>query len=104
MVPSIDQHVDWTADCLVHLEGAGRGVIEATAEAERGWTDQVRALGEMTIFPMGNSWYMGRNIEGKPEGFMPFAGGAVLYRQICEGVAQSGYQGFSLGVPATPGR
>jgi len=36
MVPSIEQHVDWIADCLVHLEGAGRGVIEATAEAERG--------------------------------------------------------------------
>jgi cyclohexanone monooxygenase len=50
----------------------------------------------MTIFPKGNSWYMGRNIEGKPDGLMPFAAGTVLYRQICDGVAGRGYQGFTL--------
>jgi cyclohexanone monooxygenase len=103
MVPSIEQHVEWVADCLVHLAGRGIEVIEATAEAEQEWTDQVRALGEMTIFPKGNSWYMGRNIEGKPEGFMPFAGGTVLYRQICDDVAQSGYRGFTLGATSESG-
>src|SRR5205807_1784881 len=96
MVPSIEQHVDWIADCLVHLGDHGLGVVEADESAEKSWTDQVHALGDMTIFPKGNSWYMGRNIEGKPDGLMPFAAGTVLYRQICDGVAQSGYQGFTL--------
>ena len=97
MVPSIEQHVDWIADCLAHLADHGVDVIEAEAAAEREWTDQVHALGDMTIFPKANSWYMGRNIEGKPVGFMPFVGGTVLYRQICDGIAERGYPGFSLG-------
>jgi cyclohexanone monooxygenase len=97
MVPSIEQHVDWIADCLAHLAATGTGVIEASAEAEKEWTDQVHAIGEMTLFAKGNSWYMGRNIEGKPEGFMPFGGGTVLYRQICDDVAAGGYAGFLLG-------
>ncbi len=96
MVPSIEQHVDWIAGCLVRMGEQGAAVIEAEAAAEKEWTDQVHALGEMTIFPKGNSWYMGRNIEGKPEGLMPFAGGAIFYRQICDSVAESGYRGFTL--------
>jgi cyclohexanone monooxygenase len=96
MVPSIEQHVDWIADCLVHMADRGTDVIEADATAEKEWTDQVHALGEMTIFPKGNSWYMGRNIEGKPDGLMPFAGGAVFYRQICDSVAAGAYRGFTL--------
>jgi cation diffusion facilitator CzcD-associated flavoprotein CzcO len=99
MVPSIEQHVEWIADCIAYLAARGVDVIEAEAPAEKEWTDQVHALGEMTIFTHGNSWYMGRNIEGKPEGFMPFAGGTVLYRQICDSVAENGYQGFTIGVP-----
>jgi cyclohexanone monooxygenase len=99
MVPSIEQHVDWIADCLVHLAEQGDDVIEADASAEREWTDHVHALGAMTIFPKANSWYMGRNIEGKPVGLLPFAGGTVLYRQICDGIAQGGYRGFTLGTP-----
>jgi len=96
MVPSIEQHVDWIADCLTYLAEHDLATIEAEESAEKTWTDQVHALGEMTIFPKGNSWYMGRNIEGKPDGLMPFAGGTVLYRQICDGVAAGGYQGFTL--------
>jgi len=80
----------------VYLDEHRLAAIEADESAEKAWTDQVHALGDMTIFPKGNSWYMGRNIEGKPEGFMPFVGGAVLYRQICDGVAQAGYEGFTL--------
>jgi cyclohexanone monooxygenase len=98
MVPSIEQHVEWIADCLAQLVIRGVDVIEADEAAEKGWTHQVHALGEMTIFTEGNSWYMGRNIEGKPEGLMPFAGGTVLYRQICDSVADGGYTGFTLGI------
>jgi cyclohexanone monooxygenase len=57
-------------------------------------------MANATIFPTANSWYMGRNIAGKPEGFMPFAGGTVLYRETCDKVAANGYEGFILGSPA----
>jgi cyclohexanone monooxygenase len=39
---------------------------------------------------------MGANIPGKPRIFMPYIGGVGTYRQICDGVAAKGYEGFSL--------
>jgi acetone monooxygenase len=44
-----------------------------------------------------NSWYTGANIEGKPRRLLSYIGGAANYRQICEEVQQSGYQGFTVG-------
>ena len=96
MVPTIEQHVDWIADCLAYLNEHGVSVMEASAEAEEEWVRNNDAMANMTIFPQANSWYMGRNIEGKAEGFMPFAGGTVLYRQTCDDVAANGYRGFIL--------
>jgi cyclohexanone monooxygenase len=96
MVPSIEQHVDWIADCLRYLRDHGLAVIEADAAAEREWTSLVDVIAGATLMPRANSWYMGRNVDGKPQGFMPFAGGAPGYRQIAASVAADGYRGFTL--------
>jgi len=40
--------------------------------------------------------YLGANIPGKPRVFMPYIGGVGAYRQICDGVAAKGYEGFTL--------
>ncbi|HWM77808.1 MAG TPA: NAD(P)/FAD-dependent oxidoreductase, partial [Methylomirabilota bacterium] len=37
MIVSIEQHVDWIADCLVYLRERGLGGIEASVEAEDEW-------------------------------------------------------------------
>jgi cyclohexanone monooxygenase len=100
MVPTIEQHVDWIADCLRHLRHHDLVAIEADATAEREWTSLVDLIASATLMPRANSWYMGRNIEGKPQGFMPWAGGAPAYRQIADSVAAEGYRGFTL-TPAT---
>jgi cyclohexanone monooxygenase len=39
---------------------------------------------------------MGANIPGKPRIFMPYIGGAGVYRQICDDVAAKGYEGFLM--------
>jgi cyclohexanone monooxygenase len=96
MVPSIEQHVDWIADCVRYLRDHGLAVIEADAAAEREWTSLVDVIAGATLMPRANSWYMGRNVDGKPQGFMPFAGGAPGYRQIAASVAADGYRGFTL--------
>ena len=49
-----------------------------------------------TLYPQANSWYMGANIPGKPQIFMPYIGGVGVYRQICNEVAAKGYEGFAL--------
>jgi hypothetical protein len=39
---------------------------------------------------------MGANIPGKPQVFMPYAGGMAKYRRIAADVAARGYAGFEL--------
>jgi cyclohexanone monooxygenase len=96
MIVSIEQHVDWIADCLVHLRAHGLATIEATLEAEDTWVAHVNEVGHLTLYPRANSWYMGANVPGKPRIFMPYIGGVGTYRQICDDVAARGYTGFTL--------
>jgi cyclohexanone monooxygenase len=96
MIVSIEQHVDWIADCLVHLRAQHRQRIEATAEAEDNWVTHVNEVGHMTLYPLAKSWYMGANVPGKPRIFMPYIGGVGVYRQKCDEVAAAGYAGFTL--------
>jgi cyclohexanone monooxygenase len=96
MIASIEQHVDWIADCLAHLREEGYATMEAEAEAEEAWVKHVNEVADMTLFPRANSWYMGANIPGKPRVFMPYVGGIGLYRQKCDEVAANGYQGYRL--------
>ena len=53
-------------------------------------------VGSLTLFPRANSWYMGANVPGKPRVFLPYIGGVGVFRQKCDQVAASGYEGFSL--------
>ena len=94
MIVSIEQHVDWIADCLAYLREHHRGAIEATVEAEDAWVAHVNEVGHATLYPRANSWYMGANIPGKPRIFMPYVGGVGTYRQTCDRVAADGYEGF----------
>lgn len=96
MLVSIEQHVDWTADCIGELERAGATSIEATVEAQDGWVDHVNEVAGFTLYPTGNSWYLGANIEGKPRVFMPYIAGVEIFRAICDEVAADGYRGFDI--------
>ena len=96
MVLSIEQHVDWIADCLAYLHEHRLVAIEATLDAEDAWIRHVNELSGYTLFPCANSWYVGANIPGKPRGFMPYIGGVGVYRQKCDAVATNGYEGFAL--------
>ncbi len=97
MVVSIEQHVDWIADCLGFLEGRGLDRIEASAGAEDAWGRHVAEIGNATLYPRASSWYVGANIPGKPRVFMPYVGGCGTYRRECEQVVGRGYEGFVLG-------
>jgi cyclohexanone monooxygenase len=97
MIVSIEQHVDWIADCMAHLRAHGRATIEATPESEDAWVDHVNEVGHMTLYPKAASWYTGANVPGKPRVFMPYVGGVGTYRLKCDDVAAKGYEGFRLG-------
>ena len=96
MIVSIEQHVDWIADCVSYLRARGLTTIDATVAAEDAWVAHVNDVGHQTLYPRANSWYMGANVPGKPRVFLPYIGGVGTYRQICDTVAAKGYEGFTL--------
>ena len=97
MLPSIEQHVDFITDCLVSLRGKGIRVIEPTEQAQDDWVRHVGEVAGYTMRSTCSSWYVGANIPGKPQVFMPYIGGLPAYIQRCEAVVRNGYEGFALG-------
>ncbi len=96
MIASIEQHVDWIADCIGHMQNNGFDRIEASPQAEMEWVHHVNQVADSTLYPLANSWYMGANIPGKPRVFMPYVGGYDRYKRHCDTVAAKGYEGFRL--------
>ncbi len=96
MIVSIEQHVDWISDCIGYMCQRDIDCMEATKDAEDDWVTQVNDVANGTLYPQANSWYMGANIPGKPQVFMPYIGGVGVYRQICNDVAEKDYEGFAL--------
>jgi cyclohexanone monooxygenase len=96
MVHSIEQHVNFIADCLAYLRNNKLNMIDSDLEAEERWSEHVREVAERTLFPLADSWYVGANIPGKPRVFLPYVGGIPAYRKTCERVVANGYEGFHL--------
>ncbi len=72
-------------------------MVEPSAEAAREWGERVQAAAKATLlWDAKHSWYFGANVAGKPQVFMPSAGGLNQYRKICEGIAARGYEGFVM--------
>jgi len=95
MVVSIEQHVEWIAACIKHLQDHDKTCIEATEEASASWVLHVNAVADQTLYPSCNSWYLGANVPGKTRVFMPLLG-YPSYVEKCRAVADAGYEGFVL--------
>lgn len=96
MMVSIEQHAEWLHECLLMLRDRDAVSIEPTLVAEDEWVDHVREVGDGTLYPKANSWYMGANVPGKPRVFLPYVGGVGPYRQRCDEVVADGYRGFDI--------
>src|SRR5207248_6710920 len=49
MIVSIEQHVDWIADCLAYLRERGLDTMEARKEAEDNWVAHVNEVAYTTL-------------------------------------------------------
>jgi cyclohexanone monooxygenase len=102
MIASIEHHVDWITDCIGYMRANSLERIEATAEAQGAWTEEVRKVADKTLYPRANSWYMGANVPGKPRVFLAYVGGLDIYSARCSQVAEQDYSGFKF-TPAPKG-
>ncbi|WP_436903279.1 flavin-containing monooxygenase [Halovenus halobia] len=97
MPVSIEQHVDWIADCIEYMQSEGYEYIEPQSAAAERWVSQTNMLADQMLFSEAESWYRGANVPDKPRVFTPFPGGVETYRRECERVVENGYEGFEFG-------
>jgi cation diffusion facilitator CzcD-associated flavoprotein CzcO len=93
---SIEQHVEWVADCIEHLRDRQIAMISARPDAEDEWWNHVQDLSRCSIYEQADSWQIGANVPGKSRVFMAYVGGLAEYREHCDSVARGGYVGFEL--------
>ncbi|MEE2033339.1 flavin-containing monooxygenase [Rhodococcus chondri] len=96
VVCAIEQHVEWTSNCIEELEKRGARRFEALEPHAHDWTELNDRLAQDTLYPEGNSWYTGANVPGKPRVILSYVGGLNTYRDICDEVAAEGYRGFAI--------
>ena len=97
MPMAIEQHVEWVRDCISFMNNKNHSTIEADSKSADKWGDEVNAVANKTLLPtVKHSWYLGANIPGKPQVFMPYAGGLPRYTKVCDEIKNNNYKGFNL--------
>ncbi|MEL6980950.1 MAG: cyclohexanone monooxygenase, partial [Actinomycetota bacterium] len=98
---AIETGVDWLTDFLEHVIEHDITRVEATAEAEADWVDEVVRAHERMLFRRSKGWFTGynANVAGHEEGkirYQAYFGGAPRYSEVIEQVAADGYQQLDL--------
>ena len=96
VVKSIEQHVDFIADCVTKMRDAGRNIIEPLEEAEQAWVLHVDDIASRSVFKSCNSWYLGSNIPGKPRVFTAYIGWPQYAAELAA-IVEDDYRGFVIG-------
>ena len=96
LITIAEHDVDWIADMMAFMEANGLRTVEPTREAEEGWMDLVAALAETSLIRKANTWWVGANVKGKPQGLTMFIGGFQKYRELCAEAAKSRHATFAF--------
>ncbi len=95
MTTCLQQQTEWISACIQHMLRRDLSVIEPTAETEAQWVAHHDETANATLISKTDSWYLGSNVPGKPRRVLSYTGGVGAYRQKCDEVAASGYEGFA---------
>ncbi len=94
MITTGEWQVNWTAGIIEAMERDGCTRIDTTQDAERAWADEVDAAAGATVHRFADSWYNGRNIDGKKGGFMIYIGGFPRFADTCINAIANNHEGF----------
>lgn len=100
MITTGEWQVNWTAELVDNMEREGFAHIDVTEEAEQHWGEEVEMVAEQSLHKFADSWYNGKNIEGKKGGFMIYVGGFPRFAELCDAAVANGYEGFIENRPA----
>lgn len=91
---TIEQNVEWIAQCIEFSEKNNLESIEPTIESEENWRNECYAIAQKTLYIKTKSWYIGANIPGKPINIQIYMGGLKKYREECEKEIMSDFPSF----------
>lgn len=94
LITIAEHDVDWIANVITHMDRNGLKSIEPTQKAEDDWMKLVATLAEHSLIRKANTWWVGANVKGKPQGLTMFIGGFNKYRDLCLKPSQDGYADF----------
>ena len=98
MTTCLQQQTEWISGCIEHARSKDAKVVEASKELEDFWVKHHDDTADATLVSKTNSWYMGSNVEGKPRRLLSYIGGVGQYRQMCDELIESNYEGFNIQV------
>ncbi|OUS16934.1 hypothetical protein A9Q88_05630 [Gammaproteobacteria bacterium 50_400_T64] len=91
------EQVQWVARLITKLAERNINCIEPTSEAEDTWGGLCEETVTATLFPLTDSWYLGKNVPGKSRTGLAYFGGMENYRKIMTDAEVGGYSdGFVL--------
>ena len=93
------RHDSFVNDGFANVSSALDGktpVIEATHEAELGWTKVCDDVSASSLFRRTDSWIFGSNVPGKAHAVMFYFGGLAAYRKQLREIAEDGWRGFRI--------
>ncbi len=98
---AIERGVDWVTGLIQHALDHGLTRLEAEAEAEREWVEEVVRAHERLLARRSQGWFTGynSNVEGHQAGtvrYQAYFGGGPKYAARIVQVATDGYRGIDL--------
>lgn len=98
---TIEVGVDWITDLISYSRDRGLTRFEATAEAQKTWSDHVAMMYQSMLMRNAKSWFTGynSNVPGHEQGtirYFVYNGGAPKFTAKIASVARNGYEGISF--------
>ena len=84
---------DFITDLIDDLAHRADSVIEANPDEEQRYVQLTNHIGNSTLYPESDNYYMGDNIPGKPRATLFWFGGFPFYRKQCR-LARKDWKGF----------
>ena len=94
MFSANEQHADFIAACIAHMDANGLKRIEPSRAAQAGWTAHVSDVARALLRLKVDNYMVHVNADDGSRQFIPYVGGFGRYVAHCDGVRGRDFEGF----------
>jgi acetone monooxygenase len=93
----VDPQCNWIADAIGFVRSKGMRSMQPSAATEAAWMAHHESVSEPTLIGQNrNSWYRRKAQDGSDRELLAYLGGIPAYREACDKLQSSEYQGFEF--------